>query len=45
VQGDDLVACPYRNDTLLKTCAPLPDAGGAQDDHVLNASSGRSTRL
>lgn len=35
VEGDDLVARPYRNDTLQKTFSPLPDAAGALEGHVL----------
>jgi hypothetical protein len=35
VEGDGLVARPYRNDTLQKTFSPLPDAAGALEGHVL----------
>jgi hypothetical protein len=40
VEDDDLVARPYRNDTLQKTFSPLPDAAGALEGHVLGRPIG-----
>jgi hypothetical protein len=35
VEDDELVARPYRNDTLQKTFSPNPDAAGELERHVL----------
>ncbi|WP_409429177.1 hypothetical protein [Mycobacterium sp. SMC-11] len=40
VEGDGIVARPYRNDTLQKTFSPLPDAAGALEGHVLGRRVG-----
>ncbi|CDM77204.1 hypothetical protein MSS4_01984 [Mycobacterium marinum] len=40
VEGDGLVARPYRNDTLQKSFSPLPDAAGALEGHVLGRAVG-----
>lgn len=45
VAGDDLVARPYRNDTLQTTFSPLPDAADALEGHVLGRLVGSLDEL